>query len=670
MTQIWQIPRLALLWLILAYLSVVVLHFRHLPAWISLAAAIAILWRVQLYRGVWSLPGRAVKWMIALICVIGLYAAYGRLIGLEPMVALLTTAFTLKLLEMQHQRDATLVIYLAYFLAALQGLFNQAIVDGLAIAGCFLVISAALVALHQSSDRQSVYQPLKTGGLLLLQAMPLMILMFAVMPRVGSLWAIPIKSHSAKTGVSDTMSPGEFSNLGRLADVAFRVSFAGDAPPRHQLYWRGLVLSRFNGRSWHSAGDYGFGLADRRMQWYNKPRPEWAQAIERDGKPLTYNVIMEPSQQNWLYGLATAQPDSPGVAYKRDFTLVSPSPIIAKTRYRLQSWLNYKHDPMALSLQRRAIELSLPPGYNPRTLSLAKRWLEETREPQALIRRALNLYNQQFTYTLKPPRLGRHSVDEFLFDSKRGFCEHFASSFVVLMRAAGIPARVVVGYQGGERHPDNNYWLIRQYDAHAWAEVWLQGQGWVRVDPTAAVAPERIELGLEDILGEEDDFLADSPFSLMNYRHIGWMNALRLRLDALNYGWARWVLGYDSEQKQLLSALLGVASPTRIGLFLLVTAGATLALLAAFQLRKTRLNSRDQLDKLFLRWCLKLKKHGIERQVGEGARSLGRRIAKRDPVLGRNASLITENYQRMRYKSGHIDERELRRFRQQVREFR
>ncbi len=670
MTQIWQIPRLALLWMILAYLSVVALHFSHLPAWISVAAAITILWRVQLYRGVWSLPGRAVKWLIALICVIGLYGAYGRLIGLEPMVALLTTAFTLKLLEMQHQRDAKLVIYLAYFLASLQGLFNQVIVDAFAIGGCFLVISAALVALHQNSDRQSVQRPLKTAALLLLQAIPLMILMFAVMPRIGSLWTIPIKSHSARTGVSDTMSPGEFSNLGRLADVAFRVSFDAEAPPRHQLYWRGLVLSRFNGRSWHSAGDHGFGSVARNLQSYNKPRPEWDQVIARDGKPLTYNVIMEPSQQNWLYGLATAQPDSPGIAFKRDFTLVAPNPIIAKTRYRLQSWLNYRHSPASLPPQRRAIELSLPPGYNPRAVSLGKRWLRETQEPKAIIRRALSLYNQQFSYTLKPPRLGRHSVDEFLFDSKRGFCEHFASSFVVLMRAAGIPARVVVGYQGGERHPDNNYWLIRQYDAHAWAEVWLQGQGWVRVDPTAAVAPERIEFGLEDILGEEDDFLADSPFSLMNYRHIGWMNALRLRLDALNYGWARWVLGYDSEQKQLLAALLGSASPTRIGLFLLLTAGAILTILAALQLRKTRLKPRDQLDKLFLRWCRKLKKYGIERQVGEGARSLGQRIAREAPDIGRKAVMIAESYERMRYRAGQTDERALRRLKQQIREFR
>ena len=379
---------------------------------------------------------------------------------------------------------------------------------------------------------------------------------------------------------------------------------------------------------------------------------------------------MEPTQQQWLYGLSTPLPASENVAFTRDFRLLARQPVTAKTQYQVDSWLNHQLSPNVLPRKRRSIELSLPEGYNPRTVELAQKWRREAGSERALIQRALNFYNERFVYTLKPPLLGRDTVDEFLFDTQSGFCEHFASSFVVLMRAAGIPARVVVGYQGGEQHPEDNYWLIRQYDAHAWAEVWLPGEGWLRVDPTAAVAPERIEASLADVLGEEEDFLADSPLSLMNFRHIGWLNRLRLQMDSLNYAWARWVLGYHEEQENFLQKWLGGSNPARIALFLLVTGGGIIIVLTLWHLRLTSSPGYDELDRLFLKFCKKLEKAGIERRVGEGPKAFAERVAELRPEMALQTNNISRNYELMRYQTDQRDHASYRQLKRAINTFR
>ncbi len=664
MIPAWQIHRNALVWLLLAFAAVILIHSAHLPNWITLAALVAVIWRVQRYRGVWPTPSRWVKLSLLAMCVAGLFLEYGKLTGLEPMVALLVSAYTLKLLEMEHRRDALLVVFLAFFIAAVQALFDQSIGNAIYILGCILLIIAALVGLHQgdvllSTQSQALFKshalrPLKKGLVILLQAIPLMILLFIIMPRLGSLWAVPIQSHSAKTGVTDTMSPGDYSRLGRSADLAFRVSFDGEIPRQHQLYWRGLVLSDFDGRQWSRSGLDSYSGRDLNdggfLQWFGKSIQPWDSLIERLGQPIRYSVVMEPSQQPWLYSLPTPVPQSTGVALTRDFWLLSSAPVTAKTQYEVDSWLDYKVAANDLSNYRQSIELEIPPGYNPRTVELAQRWRRETSNDKALIRKVLGLYNEQFVYTLQPPLLGKHSVDEFLFDTQRGFCGHFSSSFVFFMRAAGVPARVVAGYQGGERHPDN-YLLVRQYDAHAWAEVWIAGEGWIRVDPTAAVAPERIEANLEEALGDNEGFLADSPLSLMHFRHINWLNSLRLKLDSLNYSWARWVLGYDSIQEDLLEKWLGAYNPLRIALALLIAGGGLLGLLALWQLRHRFSSKHDELDRVFLRLCQTLEKAGIPRETGEGPRAYAQRVAEQRPDLARQVKGINAVYEHMRYGS-------------------
>ena len=302
----------------------------------------------------------------------------------------------------------------------------------------------------------------------------------------------------------------------------------------------------------------------------------------------------------------------------------------------------------------------MPEGFNPKTRQIAEAWRVENPDPVALINRLLKQYNDEFVYTLKPPLLGRHTVDEFLWGTRRGFCEYFASSFVFFMRAAGIPSRVVVGYQGGERHPDGGYLMVHQYDAHAWAEVWLESRGWVRVDPTAAVAPERIEINFADFFGNNDDFLVDSFLSLDRYRHINWLNKLRLRLDALDYAWAKWVLGYENIQSALLRRILGGVDPLRIGLFLLVAGVLAMLPVLIMLFRGREKEYRDELDQLFIRFCERMERAGVKRESGEGPRDFAQRIALLRPELVDEVTSITALYEVQRYKNRAVNTRDLR----------
>ncbi len=647
MTPSWQIRRHALFWLLTAYAAVIALHAEHLPRWILVAAVIAACWRIQCFRGAWPLPGRPLKLGLLAMCLTGLLLEYGNPIGLEPMVALLVSAYVMKLLEMVHRRDAYLVVLLAFFVAALAALFDQSISGAGYVLGCLLLVLAALIGLHQSDTTSGRLRPLRGAAALLFQAMPLMILMFLLMPRVGALWSVPIQTHKAKTGVTDTMSPGDFSQLGRSAELAFRVTFDGAIPPQRQLYWRGLVLSKFDGRVWSRT--FRTSLDDGALlQWYGQQPKHWDQLIERRGDPLRYSVVIEPTQQPWLYALNTALPGGRGVALTRDFRLISAQPVTSKQQYQVISWLDYRVESANLSPDRRKIELQLPDGFNPRAVALAQRWRRLESDDRALVQRVLNLYNREFIYTLQPPLLGRDSVDEFLFDTQRGFCEHFAGSFVFLMRAAGIPARVVAGYQGGERHPDG-YLSVRQYDAHAWAEVWLPDEGWVSIDPTAHVAPERIEGDIQTLLGDEEGFLADSPASLMRFRHIGWINRLRLDMEALNYHWALWVLGYDQKQQSFLRGLLGDTSPLRIALALLGTGGGLVLLIGLWKLIPDRPKPLDPLDRQFQALCRKLERGGCARLSGEGPRAFAERIGLEQPELAEQVMAISRAYEGMRY---------------------
>lgn len=642
MSNTWQLSRHGNLWLLLAFAAATVPLLRFLPLWLGAVGGIAILWRLGIYGARVGTPGRWLKVALVLLCLAGLLVSFGRFDGLEPMVSLLVSAYALKLLEMRDRREALLTVFLGYFAAVVHCLFDQSFATASVTLAALVVVTAALASLHQGDVRRGIARPLTKALSLVAQALPLMLVLFLVMPRLGPLWTVPGPG-SARTGISDTLAPGDVTRLGRSAQVAFRVQFEGPMPPRQQLYWRGLTLSHFDGRSWSRASRWGLPQrlpADRAPVAFPA-----ADSMEENHR---YSVVLERTGENWLYGLAVPQPENAGVSLARDYTLAQARPVNSRTGYTVRSWPQVPMDGHGLEHWQWLLETRLPPEGNPRTRAVAQAWRAQTPEPEALLARMLTLFNETFVYTLEPPALGSDSVDDFLWTTQSGFCEHFASAFVFFARAAGIPARVVIGYLGGEVHP-GGYLIVRQYDAHAWAEVWLEGRGWVRVDPTAAVAPERIRTSLLDLFGDEPLFFADSPLSLMRLRDVAWVNSVRLRLDEFEYAWSRWVLGYENIQLDLLQRLLGRVEPARLALLLGLSGLLALVPVLLVSLWPVRERRQDPSDRHYLAFCAAMARLGLPRLPGETVSDFAVRCARHHPVLADRIHAIARAYQDSRY---------------------
>jgi transglutaminase-like putative cysteine protease len=639
----WQLSRNGLFWVLFAFTAVVALHLDHLPVWVTVLAGLCILWRILEYRGVVSFPPWPLKAVLVAGSIAGLVMVYPSLLGLEPMLTMLIAGFGLKLLEMHHKRDAVILVYLAFFTAAVDCIFTQSIPDFGLVLVTFVIATAALVSINQSKSRGFSMGSSQIALKMLATSLPLMLALFLIVPRLGAFWSIPVPKNQARTGVGDTLSPGEFSSLVGSDKLAFRVRFDGEIPARDRLYWRGLVFSEFDGREWKQGDFYG---PDQPI--LSRPGDE---SIVRFGEPIRYTLTMEPTYRRWLFALSTPASVEPGIRLVKDSRLVSSDRISQRRNYNVRSWLDYRLQPEQLHPHREKMERMLPPGANPETVRIAREWARETPDVQVLVARVLRLFNQSFIYTLEPPLLGQHAVDEFLWDTRRGFCEHFAGSFAFFMRAAGHPARVVVGYLGGEVHPTENFVTVRQYDAHAWAEVWIEGVGWQRIDPTAAVAPERIEMSLADLFGNEDGFLADSPLSLIRFRDFQLVNWIILQRDYLDYAWATWVLGYDQQQVEFLKRLLGEVSMFRLSLLFLVAAGISLL---PYLLKRLIIRQRvkpDPRDAVINDFCEKMARAGVPRKTGEGILNFARRIAAEQPRLERAAMAIANSYINQRYDS-------------------
>ncbi len=656
-----QIPRNALVWMIISLFALVAPHAGRLPPWVLAVYLFAALWRIQVYRGRWSFPGWGVKLALTVSAGGGIVASYGSLLGLEPMVALLLTAFALKLIELASRKDAYVLLFLGYFICITEFLFSQ---DLLIVLYVFAVnitlVTTALIALHQPGQHQFTRSGLRQAATMLLQAFPLMLVLFFLFPRIGPLWTVPIKTHVGKTGISDEMKPGDISQLSQSDEVAFRVRFEGEIPPRNELYWRGLVFSKVEDGTWTGLSYYRIPAAERR-----------ARDVEKRGDPLRYSVIMEPTQQNWLFALRYAQSGTPGVMEASDYRVFSPVIVEDQKRYDVITWREATLD-AELSAWRRETELKLPGEGNPRTRALAVQMRAAAADDNEFVQAVLRKFNREpYVYTLRPPTLAAdNGMDQFLFDSRRGFCEHYAYAFVLMMRAAGVPARVVAGYQGGEVNPVNQTVIVHQFDAHAWAEVWLAGRGWVRVDPTAAVSPDRVELGLEQALRGEGTFLADSPLSPLRYRNVNWINQLRLRYDALTYRWQSWVVGFDSERQfDLLRNWLGEVSARR---FALVFVGSWALVLfgVAFSLMRQRDTRRLRpLDKQYLKACERLAREGVPRVAGETPGQYAARVGARWPRVAPAFERLTRHYCELAYTPGGGQGGELAAFRREVARF-
>jgi len=533
----------------------------HLPLWTSALAATLLLWRGALaWRGR-PLPGRWVLLALLALAVGATLATHRTILGRDAGVTLIVVLLTLKTLEMRARRDALVIFFLGFFTLLSNFFFSQSLLTAAAMLVALLGLLTALVNAHLPVGRPPLAQSLRTAGTMALLGAPLMLALFVLFPRMAPLWGLPSDTLSGRSGLSGSMRVGSIAALALDDSVALRVLFDTPehaAPPPSELYFRGPVLSQFDGREWQASAWRGSAAWSGRM--------DVPAHLQVQGKPVRYAITLEPHQRPWLMVLDAA-PDPPDIAAGMGATMtpdlqwLATRPITDVVRYTTTSYPQFRHGPMQATPQLRALA-DLPPGTNPRTLALAQQLRASpavaSGGTQALIDAALvRLRTGGYQYTLEPGVYGEHTADEFWFDRKAGFCEHIASAFVVLMRAAGVPARIVTGYQGGERNGVDGYWTVRQSDAHAWAEVWIQERGWVRVDPTGAVAPGRI--GQFQRLQAPRSAFGNAVGAVLSP---DLAQRLRAVWEAVNNGWNQWVLNYtQSRQLDLLKAL-GFASPS------------------------------------------------------------------------------------------------------------
>ena len=637
------------LWLLAGFAMVAAPHVERLPWWLTGLVVTLSAWRVYLGHASVPLPSR---WLLILVVVgatAGVYFNYRTLFGRDAGVALLVVMLALKLLETRVLRDAMLLSFLGYFLVITNFLYSQTIVTALYMLACTWVITANMVGLHYSRREPPLMARFRSAGMLLAQSTPLMLVLFLLFPRVtGPLWGLPQDAYAGATGLSDSMTPGSLSNLILSDAVAFRVKFNGTVPSAKQLYWRGPVMWDFDGRTW---------TAPRAL--YGTPE------FTAHSPPISYEVTLEPHNKRWLFALDVPGKVPPRAFASADFQLYSAQPVTTRTRYEMTSFLDYSYgvaeDGIAM---RRA--LALPAGFNPRTTAFGRELRTRYTSDRALTQAVLAKFrNERFSYTLTPPLLSMDDpVDQFLFETKSGFCEHFSSAFAVLMRAAGIPARVVTGYQGGEVNVLGNYLIVRQAEAHAWTEIWLKNEGWVRVDPTAAVSPLRVESGISAAVPRTD------PLPLLVRGDFETLRQLQLTWDFMANTWNQWVLGYNPERQRLLLSRVGIDDATWYSLTvaMLCATFVIIIVLSVVVLRQMRSRARDPVKIAYLRFCEKLQRADLPREPAEGPLDYARRLAGARPDLAVPVAAITKLYVDLRYGPAP-DGRQLRELRLTVREF-
>lgn len=641
-------------WLLASIAMVLAPHLLRLPPWASLLCVALVLWRLYIAWHSLHLPPRWLLLMLSFTVVGGTFLNYGTIFARDSGVTLLAILTAMKLMEMYSQRDAMIVVFLGYFIVITNFLYSQTILTALYMLLAVLVITATLVGFNHTSERQKTIVQLRFASVLLVQSIPLMLILFVFFPRVqGPLWGLPQDTYSGISGLSNTMTPGSISQLILSDEVAFRVNFEGVIPKHDQLYWRGPVFWYFNGKNWLPG----------------KKTTRGPFKYERLEKRVQYTVTLEPHNNHWLFALdmpAMLPPESTG---SNDYQVLSRTPVRSRMRYKMVSYLSYK---VGLDADEKELyrALQLPPdtniGGNKRARALAASWRQDIDSDEAIMRKALSMFrNQKFYYTLLPPLLGDNQVDEFLFDTLQGFCEHYSSSFVFLMRSAGIPARVVTGYLGGKTNLVGNYMIVRQSDAHAWAEVWLKDRGWIRADPTASVSPERINSGIAAAV------LYPDQLPMMARTEFEWLRSMRMSMDAIANSWNQWILGYNPKRQVEFLSRVGMKTPgwKSMTIALIIGTGMLMLILAVTMLLQLRYHTYDPVQEAYLKFCDKLAKKGIPRKPYEGARDYAERLAGLRPDISQTTNAISELYIALRY--GTLEKKEaVQELQRRVAEFR
>jgi transglutaminase-like putative cysteine protease len=633
------VGRETLVTLLLALIPVLLPHVDHLPLWCSVFAGSMLAWRALITlragRRFGELPPRWLLMLLMLAALAATLVTHRTLFGRDAGVTFVTVMLALKLLETRTRRDVVAAIFLSYFLILTNFFYSQSIATAALMLVALVLITAALIAAGRDATPLPLPAQARLAGIIILQAFPMMLLLFVLFPRVqGPLWGLPADAQAGVTGLSDSMSPGLITQLSLSDGIAFRVEFKGPVPRAGDLYWRGPVLSAFDGRNW-------------RAQSANPMRPA---RFEAAGAPVDHVVTLEPSNRPWLFALEmpTVLPSYGKLA--ADLQPVSDRVVTSRLRYEARSYPGYR----SIAQETRedlAPYVALPPRGNVRTRELVLGWLVDNPDPRILAQRALRYFREnEFIYTLEPPLLDNDAIDQFMFVARRGFCEHYASAFVVMMRMARIPARVVTGYQGGEINPVDGVFTVRQSDAHAWAEIWLPGAGWTRFDPTAAVSPARIERGLPGAMPQR--FAPPLLARFAGDWGARWSQKARLSWEALANRWNQVVLNYTPDRQRETLERLGMRAPTWQDMVVALTVGVGLIMLVSTAWLLKARRERDPVQRAWLAVCARAGRAGAERLAHEGALDYAARLASASslaPDRLRSLTLIAGEYSRLRY---------------------
>lgn len=621
----------------------------NLPVWVAGWCLTFWGYAVLAHKKGWPWPGRLVCLILACIGFMAALAFLGEGgLGGQMFIGLLSVMAGLKPLETKTHRDSVVTLFMAYFII-ISSLF---IIENFFITlYMFVSVLATTTGLvHINIPGRRLKNNLRLTAIIMLQAMPLMVLLFILFPRAESIFFTLPGRYQGRSGFSESMQPGSISRLVLEDRAAFRVQFQGEIPNAPDLYWRGLVLWHFDGKSWTRG-----------------PVSERYQSSFRGQNVFQYDVIMEPHRKKHLFTLDLPLSAPPLTRLMEDFTLMARWPMRKTHRYQVRSSPNTRQRELGHQGHRG---LQLPENGNPEAKRLAREWMSRLGSPEAVLNQAVRYFQQnEFSYTLKPPLLGENPVDDFIFGGKRGYCEHFASAFAYLMRAAGVPARIVIGYLGGDRNPYGDYLIVKQYHAHAWVEIFLDNQGWMRLDPTALVAPERVSLGLADSLLSENlpGFLKQTRIGRIRsyFRKIAYM------WDAINLRWNAWFMEYSRrEQVRLLTGAIPSVSASRIAW--MVGLGGLLAGVAVMGwIRFTgakKAEDKDVVKETYDLFCQKLEGVGIGREASQGPKDFAEMAVLTRRDLREPIESISRQYIALRY-MGPQDQVSQQSFRKVVQEF-
>ena len=638
----------SMVWVIATFGVALLPQLPRMPATLAALTLFPLAWRVGAELRGWKPLPALLRHGLTAAALITLFFSYGNLTGRRAAVSLLAVMLALKLIECYRIRDARLVVSFSLFLAATQFLFEQGIAMPFYGLACTVLALGTLVRLQRDEAWEALAAPPRVKASLaselgfslrlLALAAPAGLAFFLLFPRLATpLWGIPESTLDSRTGLSDSMSPGSIQDLFMDDSPAFRVTFTGARPDTRDLYWRGPVLWRFDGRTWEQS------FYSRNLLPPALPDPA--------GATYRYAVQMEPNERKWLFALDYPVAAPADAKITVDFQVLRREPVTQLLQYDAVSNPAFRDSPqLPGELRRQALEL--PDEGNPRTRELMRRWRSETPGDAALIQRVLEHFNSEpFRYTLNPPLLGEDPVDDFLFETRAGFCEFYASSFAVMMRMAGIPARVVTGYQGGWYNGRGDYLLVRQSDAHAWVEVWLPEQGWVRQDPTSWVNPARIERGALDAV--------DAPRHLLDFP---WLRRVRNDVDILQQRWNDWVIEYGADRQANLLESFGIdrLSSGRLIVLLIVATGLASLLVFPVVLRVRGPAEKDPLRRTWLRFLKRLERAGYRARASQGALELAEAAAAALPDRATDIRRIGRLYTQCRYAPEPPDDSVLR----------